>query len=105
MCTDDGNSPKYATAGEPDSARERDDQLNLEHPGGISKDGQNVDFRIDTYSIPNGDSCKELYYSVKPLPSCSTELSKCLVPDGNGSTGRTANKLIKPHWYLYLHYN
>jgi hypothetical protein len=70
----------------------------------IAKGGQDVDFRFDNYSEFNGGSCKGFYYSLKPLPSCSTELSKCISTQGIDE-GSTVNRLIKPHWYLYLHYS
>jgi hypothetical protein len=74
-------------------------------PVGIVNEGQEVDFRFDNYSVLNGDSCKGFTYSLKSLPSCSTELSKCLSAEGIGPNGRLVNRLIKPHWYLYLFYN
>jgi hypothetical protein len=78
------------------------EELNL--PTGIVIDGQNVDFRLDDYSVLNGDSCKGIEYSAEPLPTCTTELSTCR-PTKKGLIGHTVNRVIKTNWYLYLHYN
>ena len=79
-------------------------ELNL--PVGIVKSGQDVDFRIDNYSMLNGDSSKGFYYSPESPPgACTTELSACASKQRIGPAGLTVNRMIKPRWYLYLHYN
>ncbi|MGI9074483.1 MAG: hypothetical protein ACR2JB_24925 [Bryobacteraceae bacterium] len=77
----------------------------LRLPVGFARDEQDIDFRFDNYSMSNGDSCKGFTYSPKPLPTCSTELSNCVAAKGIGPNGTLVNRLIKPHWYLYLFYN
>jgi hypothetical protein len=75
----------------------------LELPNGFTKAGSQIQLPYDQASVWNGDSTKGFVYSVEPLPACKSDLSIC-EPKSSGAYGTMVYKLIKPHWYLWLHY-